>query len=33
MKTDGASWAQMVERLKQEFNVQLDKDQVKGLVR
>lgn len=33
MKTTGATWAQMAERLKQEFNVQLDKDQVKGLVR
>ncbi len=33
MKTEKATWAEMAERLRQEFNVQLDKDQVKGLVR
>ena len=33
MKRSGATWAQMAERLRQEFDVQLDKDQVKGLVR
>lgn len=33
MKSTGATWAQMAERLRQEFDVQLDKDQVKGLVR
>lgn len=33
MKSTGATWAQMAERLRQDFDVQLDKDQVKGLVR
>ena len=33
MKAEKASWAQMAERMQQEFKVQLDKDQLKGLVR
>ncbi|CAI4033494.1 hypothetical protein DNFV4_03930 [Nitrospira tepida] len=33
MKATGTSWAHMAERLQQEFGVQLDKDQLKALVR
>jgi hypothetical protein len=33
MKTDGLSWAQMSEELRLIFKVELDKDQLKALVR
>jgi hypothetical protein len=33
MKASGASWAYMAERVLHDFGVQLDKDQLKALVR
>ena len=33
MKATGRTWAEMAERVQKEFGAQLDKDQLKALVR
>jgi hypothetical protein len=33
MKAAGRTWAEMAERVQKEFGAQLDKDQLKALVR